>query len=300
LEEKLPIVFYSYFHNGDVFFSKPFIKQIMETIPVKFYYAHRNHPKILMDVDIQQIMLQQSMPMHSNKVIRANNACLVNTWIGAHFPFGVPGNKEGSCTIGYSYGMYELIYDQLNKIYGSNLKLNEDIKSYFSYINFDKFDLSKVKKYLSQDSRKKILISNNPGLSNQCSYNGNMQDIVEHLASSFKDISFICTLKFTTNHRNIFFTDDINQENQCDLNEISYLSKFCDIIVGRSSGPFSFSLTRENIQDYSKVFICFGDRITDCYQHNVKTNSKFVFEKILTQESLLNTIKNEINEFFKL
>ena len=296
MNTNIPILFYNFYHNGDLFHSKAFVKEIINNIPVPAYYAHCNHPKVLIDLNLNQIELQQGMPIDSDKVIAAENLCLVNTWIGAYFKSGVPGHKEGSCTLGFTYGMYEYIYDQLNQIYGCNLKLNPNKAEYFSTIDFDKFDLSKVDGYLNNDQKRKILISNGPGMSGQSSsYNNNMQNVVENLAISYDDMTFICTSKFNTNKSIILFTNDITQQSECDLNEISYLSKFCDIIIGRSSGPFCFSSIKENIEDSSKTFICVGTKISDCYQFNEKTNSKFIFEQFSSEENFLNTIKTEID-----
>jgi len=47
--------------------------------------------------------------------------------------------------------------------------------------------------------------------------------------------------------------------------------------------------------DFNKTFICFGDRITDCFQYETDTNSKFVFEQFNSEESLIKVIKNVIN-----
>lgn len=288
-----PIIFYNHFHNGDLFNSKSFVDEIMKNVPVDFYYAHNKSPKILQDFNLTQIRLEQVFPITNNdmkvRVIVAPNATLVNTWIGAYF------EPDGECTLRFSYGMYEKVYAAINDLYKTNLKLNEDQKQYFPFTDYSKFDLSRVNKFLSDNSSKRILFCNGPALSNQCLYNGDMSSIIVDLAKEHRNISFIATHKFECSESNVFFTDDIIAVNDCDLNEIAYLSEHCDLIVGRSSGPFSFSCNRNNINDSKKTFLCFGDKITDCFMHGTDTSSKFVFEKFSNLENLTASIKKEIN-----
>jgi len=275
MKTNLPIVLYNFFHNGDLFHSKAFVKEITENISVPVYYAHG---------------------WHSDKVVATNNSYLVNTWIGAYFKSNISELKGEPCTLKFNYDMYKYLYSQINEIYGSNLKLNSNILNYFPTVDPSKFNISKIEEYLSKDKNKKILFSNGPAMSNQTSYNNsNLQTSIENLALTYKNISFICTSKFNTSISNILFTSDIIQEKDCDLSEISYLSRFCDIIIGRSSGPYCFSCTKENMLDFNKTFICFGDRITDCFQYETDTNSKFVFEQFNSEESLIKVIKNVIN-----
>ena len=37
--------------------------------------------------------------------------------------------------------------------------------------------------------------------------------------------------------------------------EISYISTFCDVIIGRASGPHCFTHTKENLLNTKKTFI---------------------------------------------
>lgn len=288
-----PIIFYNHFHNGDLFNSKAFVSEIMENVPVQFFYAHNKSEKILQDLNLVQIKLQQIFPLTPNdqkcRIISAENAVLINTWIGCYF------EPDGECTLRFSYGMYEKIYNDVNQLYGTNLKLKETIE-YFPSVEYTKFDLQKTNEFLNTASKRKILYSNGPALSGQCIYNGNMKEIIELIADEYADICFIATHKFNTNRKNIFFTQDIIGSNECDLNEISYLSTHCELIVGRSSGPFSFSCTKQNMMDEDKTFLCFGDKITDCFQYGTDTKAKFVFEKFSNMENLYSSIKKEIND----
>ena len=291
-----PIIFFNHFHNGDLFNSKAFVSDIMEQMPLQFFYAHGKSEKILKDLDVQQLKLEQIFPLapndHMYRMISADNALLVNTWIGSYF------EPDGECTLQFSYNMYKKIYEALNTLYGTNLQLKHDMTEYFSSVDFSSFDLEKTNNFLSSvGPGKKILYSNGPALSGQCIYNGDMKEVIERIANEHSNICFIATHKFDTDRKNIHFTQDIIGSDDCDLNEISYISNHCELIVGRSSGPFSFSCTKYNMMNsVYKTFVCFGDKITDCFQYGVDTKAKFVFEKFSTLESLYDTIKKEIND----
>ena len=46
-------------------------------------------------------------------------------------------------------------------------------------------------------------------------------------------------------------------QDKFDLNEISYLSLFCDTIIGRASGPYVFTQVKENLYNPNKTFLAF-------------------------------------------
>jgi hypothetical protein len=140
----------------------------------------------------------------------------------------------------------KLIYRDMKKI--SN---REEANNYYKTIN------KGVDDFVSKNQNKKILFCNGPCLSGQCEYIGDMKSIIVDLSQEYPNKIFIATHKFECSIDNIKFTDDIIQSNTTDLNEIAYLSSFCDIIIGRSSGPLCFCCNKENINDPSKTFYVF-------------------------------------------
>lgn len=283
------ICFFNCFHNGDVFNSKAFVTEIMKNIDTKYFYAHDNNKKIIADLPIEQVFIRQIEGFNDckPKFIVTDNIVFVNTWIGAYF------EPDGECTLNFSYNMYQKIYEKLNELFGSNLKLNDNISYYFPSVDYSKFpDVENVNRFVDENSDKRlVLVSNGPGNSNQCSYNEDMQDIIIELAKKHTDTIFIITKPFEHQQENIKSSYHITLTNANDLNEISYLSKFCDIIIGQSSGPYSFSCIYNNMIDSEKTFFCFGDRITDCFQYGVETESKFIFHQFQTKEILTQEIE---------
>lgn len=285
------ICFFNHYHNGDLFNSKSFIQEIISNIDTKYYYAHSNHPIVLSDLNIEHC----SIPCisHSDRFVDVGDVLYVNTWIGSYFEEGC--EYFGECTLRFSYGMFEKIYTQINQTFGTNLKLGP-IENYFPSINYSKFNLLNVNKFLSNSSQRKVLISNGPCLSGQCYYTGDMSSIINNISSNHKDILFIPTHKFESFSDNVVFSGDIIQSNKCDLNEISYISTHCDLIIGRNSGPFCFSSTKENLNNPSKTFYAFGEKETDCFIYGVGVKCNYIFEYFQSLNQLENSIEEILSD----
>jgi hypothetical protein len=288
------ICFFNHYHNGDLFNGKEFIKEIISNIPTKYYYAHSNHPIVLSDLNVEHVSSFDIS--HSVKVLDDGDVIWVNTWIGAYFDKNKP--YYGECSLRFLYQMYGEIYQELNKIFDLNLQLS-NIINYFPSINYSKFDCKNIDKFVLKNPQRKVLFSNGPGMSAQCTYNGNMSPVIETLANDIPNIIFIATEKFETELKNIKFTNDIIQSNHCDLNEISYLSTFCDLIVGKNSGPFNFAVTRQNLKDTSKTFYAFNNNHTkefDCLCYGIDIECNFIYEHFTTLELITKSLFEILNK----
>lgn len=284
------ICFFNRYHNGDLFASKAFIKQITENLDFKFYYAHYNHPEVLLDLNVEYIYLPNITSLsQSDKFFENNNIFYVNTWIGSYFDD--ENSADECCTLKFSYDMFGKIHSELNRVFCTNLKLSS-MENYFPSIDFSKFHIGNIDKYIESDLNKKILFCNGPCLSGQCLYIGDMKGIIESLAIKYPSMSFIATQRFDTNIQNIKFTSDIIHIEGCDLNEIGYLSTFCDIIVGRNSGPHCFTANDVNVNNPNKIFYAFGQDPKVSLYYDVDLNCKFVYEIF----DNLNSVEKSIEE----
>ena len=255
ITENMKIVFYNHYHNGDIHYSREFIKDIMNKFKSKeySYYFNLEHvadKDIIKDINIKIIntlpyFISEKEPL---KVI--DNTIYINTWVG---------QKDYEYVHNYginlkaNYQIYKDIYKQLN------IKL-EDVDFYIPTINYSYFDVSKINKFLKDKEKTiKVLISNGITRSAQCE-NFDWNDAINEFSSIYKDVVFILTdSKNRIDKKNIFYTSDIINK-KFDLNEISYLSMSCDLIIGRASGPYAFSQTKETLLDSKKNFICFCDK----------------------------------------
>ena len=85
--------------------------------------------------------------------------------------------------------------------------------------------------------------------------------VVEKLSEKYPNVLFFLTMKTNINKENVAYTSDIIKLD-CDMNENSYLSTKCDIIVGRPSGSYCFTMVKENFIK-NKQFITISDNIYD-------------------------------------
>ncbi len=303
------ICFFSHFHNGDIFHIKSFLREITSQIDSKYYIAHPNSAILTADLDLEYINIpmswakpqdvsEETRKLHQHhvnllvgkehtKFFETEECFYVNTWIGGYFS---PDNEyNGECSLRGFHRMFNFIYDEINKQFGTNLEI-KSLDNYHPFVDYSKFNLENIDEFLKNDKNKKILICNGPSLSGQTTYNSDMSEILGPLARNNPDKTFIPTRKFDTEVQNIVFSDDIIKSNGCDLNEISYISKFCYLIIGRNSGPFCFTLTEENINDESKTFLAYGSRETDSLPYGMEINSTFIFEYFSEVSKLYKTI----------
>jgi hypothetical protein len=275
-------------HYGDLFTCKAYVKQLKEELEnqIDIRYCHLCHPRALLDLNINTIGVD-ALPDQINiklPYLEDGNTLYVNIWKAQQEVF------DGKIGVNHEFLQlaWKNIFLKINEFFRSNLIL-KNIEYYIPSINYDVFlKNKKLNQYLNSTTElKKILISNGPVTSGQ-SFSDNMEEPISRLANEYPNIEFICTTTFDTSLPNIIFTnniidqiDDIHYKTRtCDLNEISYLSKFCDIIVGKNSGPFIFCLTKENIFDKDKSIISMHKKPTDDMMLYTNHTCDYEFHKL--------------------
>jgi hypothetical protein len=302
------ISFFQYFHNGDLFSSKEYVRQIVQEMDnTNFQYYHFNHEKVLRDLKIPLAGDPSFLGKNGKTlpvVFQRNNTLYINTWIEAFNRNNINVGIEKVHGINHyrlrAYWQY--IFNILNTNYKTNLKL-KPIDEYVADIDFTFFDTDKIK---INHNLKNILVANGEVKSRQ-SYDGNMNNVVVELSTIFPNHIFFCTSKFITDRPNILFTDDVIADNTrqlstvswsrptCDLNEISYVSQQCNLIIGRNSGPFIFCLTKNNVFDSSKTFISFNKFQDDSLLRDVNHKCQYIWSNEYDEENMIALIKSYIN-----
>ena len=291
------IAFFNHYHNGDLFHSKPFIADIINKLKdVKVCYFHGKDIRVIADLEIPQFDINLLGADTNHQIIQGHMngipTLFVNTWIGAYFNL----LGEGDCSFKFTYRMWKHIYDSLKKQFWLDIDIDDDIIQYWASIDYKKYHTINIDYFIEETKDKmRILICNSPGESGQCVNNTDLEYEIRDLAEIYKDHVFITTARISNPKDNIFYSGDITRV-MPDLNEISYLSKSCSLIVGRSSGPFCFSTTKENINDPNKTFFCFGDKEKDGYPYDMPTKAKYVFHKYVDQDTLVNKVSNLIKK----
>ena len=253
------VVFFNYYHNGDIHVSRGFIRRIIEKVKqldptIRFFYSHRNSPELLSDIiDLQfdSNGLGQVNNDHANLVV-VGDTVYINTWYAQqHYRYM---NRYG-ITIDSLYSAFD---DTCKSLWGFSLEdLSTEPGDFFPTIDYEKFQIAQAKNWLSSHPGKKVFVSNGAILSDQAHYFG-LTPIIDVISKNHPDKIFI--LSNNDGHpgsNNIIHSSDIILKSGNDLNENSYIASHCDVIIGKASGAFSFSVTKENCLQRSPKFLAF-------------------------------------------
>lgn len=273
--------FYNRYHNGDIHYSRNFVKDIISKTKFnKYNYLHQNNNRLLLDIPNLKISNWNnnilSEEINEMDIYKLNDI-YINTWMGKK-------NREFVNEFGLDFkSEYESFKSIYNKL---NIRL-ENVEYYIPSIDYSYYNIDQVNKFIDKHKDKiKVLISNGEFLSNQ-SGKIDFDKIINKLLKLYSNIVIILTNKSEIKSDRVFFTDDINNT-KSDLNEISYLSTKCDLIIGRSSGPFTFCVVKDNrnkffidfCKDYQSVFC---DYFTNYLWSNDYENSLSIIGKTINK-----------------
>ena len=284
-------------HNGDMFTSRSYLQHITEHLKdCKLEYYHTNHYKTLLDLNITH-QGSKKIGHRGDRFIEKDNKLFVNTWNGVYSKRWYPDREHSFYDEGTNFSQltetWNYIFNKINEFYGTDLRI-EDKHYYVPSINYNVYNISNIDLFLKERTNKKILISNGPVRSAQ-SFNHDMKNIIEDLATKNANIDFYATCRFQTSLPNIFFTDDIIQDKSgCDLNEISYLSTFCDVIVGKNSGPYIYCLVKENLFNPNKKIIQFNKREHDSLCWDIDIAAKYTYSSNYNDDNIRSVIEDAI------
>ena len=244
------LLFVNDWHNGDIHMSRPYVADIMSFVTdCDFFYYHKNNENILADID----GLSFSRERFAADVV-------INTWIGQYLYAGRSDLYSGCNFQGY--------YQVMSEVYRQNGWLDrlKDVTHYAPHIDFKKMNTEKIDAFFRKNQNPSILICNNDTKSGQ-SQDLDFSRIIREVATSRPEANIFVTNADSTvlDLPNIYFVSNFTEYEHTgfDLNEISYLSTFTNLIFGRSSGPYSFSVVRENI--ISNRFVCVTNNVRDVW-----------------------------------
>lgn len=247
------INFFNCAHNGDLHISREYAKDLINILnPDKIYYHHFNNSSLMKDLNSEFVQFVR----HPNNIFipffNDNIGINIDTWIGQNREIL---NRYSGCNFPSLYNVMSHIYESLNIKH-----LMKDIEYYIPSINYEEYEIEKAKNYFENNKDKKfILVCNNDVRSGQAS-NFNMNKLIEMICDTYKDYIIIATNNMETviNKENFIFADDIIGETSSgsNLNEISYISTKTSLIIGRSSGPYSFTLVKENYKNNKFICLC--------------------------------------------
>jgi hypothetical protein len=286
------IVFFNHWHYGDFFSTRGMVADIQRQLPnYRYAYAHNKNPlatRDLVNFDLKQPQIDHIMNGIDQRlrIAQSDDTIFVNTWVGAYE--GMWQGLHPPYTA--QYDIFKAIYSILNQSFNLGLLITNNIWDYIPEIDYTKIDTAIADALVADCKGKIYLFCNNPVMSKQSSM-GDMKNMIETLAVKYPDDTFIVTDHFNTEYFNIKFTSEIfNKPN--DLLEISYLSKFVNVIVGKNSSPYTYTQTKSNICDPTKRFICFSHDVSDTLTYGLNCSATFNFSNIVDEIDAVKIIDN--------
>lgn len=274
----MKICFYNHFHNGDLFANREFIKWAAASWPQQCCYTHVNHSKVYADLPVVFMSVPDILQPHSShyeKIIQTPDTIYVNTWIGCYMAWAskddvvVTDPITGLNWVVY-HKMWKHICNRLNEILNTNIELPDDVTKFVADPEREFYVTQEFLQNKLDLNKRNILVSNGPALSGQSFQNHNMESWTWHLIQKYSQVQWIFTHDTGLTGPNVFYTSEIFDKRVCDLNEIGELSQYCEIILGRNSGPFLFCNTRNNLYNSKKTFIATGRVRGDCFPCGLK------------------------------
>ncbi len=289
------VIFFNHYHNGDIHISRNYIKQMVNSLSPHirgaFFETHRNDPYILSDLEgvnhypyseFSNLAIPYNVPYY----LDPNRNLFINTWAGQDHPRKDPDRKK--CTFPCIIENYNFILEDL----GIGEICECQIKELFPSIEYDQFHIHNIDSFVSSNDSPNVMVCNGETLSGQCE-NFNFNPIVEQLADEFTSINFIMTNvkdeKIAKN--NVLYSEDIILKDGCDLNETAYLSEFCGVVVGRISGPHTFSFTKGNYLNRKKINISICNDETEA-DYDAKTYRECRMRTMWSQYESLEQVKD--------
>ena len=295
------VIFFNYFHLGDLHISRNYIKKIMSRIPANNYFETNQYGEdVLKDIDNLQYLRWHSFTdfcgvrydvpfaVSMNGDLRT---LFVNTWVGQNQPLNKMPRDNGVCTFRRNNENYNLILKEL----GFD-EIRDDDVDVFPSVDYEKYEIENVDSFLRKTFGPFVLLFNNEVKSGQCE-NFDFDPIAEKLCKEFPEHKFILSndteLTKDKSINNIFSASDIIKKDSMDLNELSYLSTFCDVLIGRNSGPQTFAYVIEN-------FLCPNKKnITICDHKNESDYMANTYEECKMRTYWMKYGEKDVFEFIK-
>lgn len=262
----MKIVFFNHYHNGDIFASKGYISDLIQTLHgYEFIYQHFHSPKLLNDLNIGYKSLNNPLGNISDRTpfLIENDTIFINTWIGnyLHLGDGINWNTY--------HRMFKLIYNYLSE--STDIPIELDNKEYYvPSIDYSYFDIPDI-----QIPDASIIISNGPVMSGQSSL-ADLNSVISYVLNNTDSYVFL-THFAPFNHDNVFYTNNIINTKNGDLNEISWIASQCKILIGRNSGPFCFMHTKDILFDSEKNIVSIGNNSRDSFIYDFPIGARYTF-----------------------
>lgn len=283
------ICFYQFAHIGDLFLSLPFIESLIaQSKEYEFFHTTETESK----KHFNEILLK----IVSNLKIQSDRNCdfEIRTWQGH-----IKEDFFNNSIIPYeqfndSFECFRFLWEKIFSDLNLSVKIDQNLEINYDHIGLlDKTSIKNIENFFNNNKDKKnILIFNQKPFSEQTDLE-EWGSYINYIATKFSKINFIYTNKesLDISLENVFWSPSIFGNHSCDIIHNSYLSLFCDILVGRVSGPFMYSsMHSKNCSDIGKIiisqhgptpndYVCFfNKKVVNCKNFITRTSSQTFLE----------------------
>ena len=246
----MKICFYNEGHIGDLLLNLPFIKLLIDKYPDNEYYQYRYgtgttfHDSLIKGVG--GLSYTEKMDGDIN----------IPTWMC---------NKEYSEWVAADdyplvdhFSVQEFYLEKIYKKHGFDVDIPADLGINYNFL-LESQSIISIGEYAVKE-KKKVLIFNQKTRSGQAD-NQDYKSYLVRIANIFDECDFLYTNEEDIDSKlildnNLIHTPTIFGNHDCDIIHNSYLSLYCDIIVGRANGPFMYAaMHNNNILNKDKVII---------------------------------------------
>ena len=246
----MKICFYNEGHIGDLLLNLPFIKLLIDKYPDNEYYQYRYGTGTI----FHDSLIKGVGGLSYTEKIEGD--IKIPTWMC---------NKEYAEWVAADdyplvdhFSVQEFYWEKIYKKHGFDIDIPADLGINYNFL-LDA-QSKKLIEAFSTTKKKKVLIFNQQTRSGQ-SDNQDYRSYLVRVANIFSDCEFLYTNAEEIDKKlildnNLFYTPDIFGKHDCDIIHNAYLSLYCDIIVGRSNGPYMYAaMHNNNILNNEKVII---------------------------------------------
>jgi len=261
------VVFYNACNNGDIAVSRELIKVAVDSFRAmgikEFGYSHSKPPEILLDLDLDY-WHPSRLPVEQARVkseLIEGKTLALSTWY-AHSPLWGRNGDGFGMTLNTLVALFK---EHVTKAGGAFP--NAPVERFIPQVDWKYYAIRNVDGNMPIFSRfsKRVLFCNGPAMSGQTNVADYMMNgLLEKLVAMHPDVVFFYTdrkvTEKTREYINAVSTQDVigPVPYASDLNETAYLGTFCDVIIGRCSGPQSFCFNTDVLFDLSKTMVSFS------------------------------------------
>jgi hypothetical protein len=264
------ICFFNHWHNGDVFSTKGYVKDLMRQMPyINFQYAQKNTNKLILDLNLEEKTLHEVPTLIWNdKFVEDEHTLYINTWIGGYLEVLREYGHAHSNWLNL-HTVWMSIYEKIENIFNIKLSKNPNPIFYIPETEWSRFNLERVYNFL-KDKKDIIVFSNGEVKSNQSNLS-NLETVIKRVAILNPEKTIVCTSRIdNTNIKNIFITDDILFDvEKSDLNEIAFLCTRSKLIIGKNSGAYIVAQNKDTLYNENISFLGLSHRPTDSFLYGV-------------------------------